>query len=132
MPQLKPIQRREEMRIGRKKVAEIITHKNGHRVVVVHRTMRDVLRGKGNAFISHAMQDGSACWSVETHILSRMKALGLELIAVKVRASGALYLTTLSRFIEDSKVLTTRKRNGSIQRSLPLTAFSERRGVVKL
>lgn len=130
--ELEAIQKREVMKIGRKKVAEILTHKNGHKILLVNRSMKDVIRGRDNKLISHAMEEDDACWPVETLLLSRMKNRGIDLLAVKVREDKALYLSRLKDWIEASSVYTRRKRNGSFQRILPFSRFAVRRGEIKL
>lgn len=130
--ELEAIQKREAMKIGRRKVAEILTHKNGQKILLVNRSMKDVIRGRGNKFISHAMEEDDACWPVETLLLSRMKNRGIYLLAVKVREDKSIYMSRLKDWIDTSSVYTRRKRNGSFQRILPFSRFSVRRGQIKL
>lgn len=132
MTRLEPIQRKEEMKIGRKVVAEILTHKNGNKILVVNRTIKDIVRGNGNKMISHAMEEDEACWPVETIILSRMKKRGINLLAIKIKSNKAMYLSRLSSWIGHSSTYTRRKRNGSFQRILPFSYFAVKQGVIKL
>lgn len=76
MPLLDAIQKKEPMKIGRKTVGEVLTHKNGMKILLVNRTVKDIVRGK-NKMISHAMEEDEACWPVESLLLSRMKSAAL-------------------------------------------------------
>lgn len=120
------------MKIGRRKVAELLTHKSGHKILLVNRTMKDVVKGRGNKMISHAMEEDEACWPVESLLLSRMKHRGIPLLAVQVKSNKSVYMSRLASWISDSKVHTGRKRNGSVQRILPFSFFLKREGDVKL
>jgi len=128
---LDPVQKREAMKIGRRKVGEAITYRNGVSLLVLQRSMKDVVRGKGNSLISHAMEEEQACWPVETLLLSRMKMRHIHLLAIKVRENKAIYISRLSSWIDDSAIYN-RKRNGSFQRILPFGYFTIRPGIMKL
>ena len=132
MPQLKPIQKKEQIKVGRKVVAEVLTHKNGKTILVVNRTMKDIVRSRDAKMITHGMEDGSAAWPVETLLLSRMKRRGIDLLAVRVKANKAMYLSRFSSWLEHSEVYIKRKRNGSMQRTLTFDHFAERPGIIKL
>lgn len=94
------------MKIGRRKVAELLTHKSGHKILLVNRTMKDVVKGRGNKMISHAMEEDEACWPVESLLLSRMKHRGIPLLAVQVKSNKSVYMSRLASWISDSKVHT--------------------------
>lgn len=119
MTKLADIQSRLPFRIGRKKVGEILTHKNGEQIVLLNRSTKDVERGKGNVYISHGIADGIAAWPVETLVLSTMRLRGIRFVGIRVRETKDIYITTLRRFVDHSVVMSYRKRNGSMQRSLP-------------
>jgi len=132
MPVLDPIQKTEAIKIGRKKAADLLTHKNGFQILVVNRTMKDIVRGRGNKLISHGMEADEACWPMETLLLSRMRLRKVPLIAIKVKSNQALYVSRLSSWMNDSAIYNRRKRNGSVQRILSMSHFSERPGIIKL
>jgi len=132
MQLLDAIQRRESMKIGRKSVAQVLTHKNGVKILVVNRTVKDIVRGHGNKMISHAMEEDQACWAVETILLSRMKNRGIHILAIKIKANKTVYASRLSSWIDHSETYTKRKRNGSFQRILPFSHFALKQGVIKL
>lgn len=120
------------MKIGRKTVAEILTHKDGHKILMVNRTTRDIVRGSGNKMISHAMEEDEAFWPVESLLLSRMKRRGINLLAVNIKSTKAMYISRLSSWIDHSQTYTRRKRNGSFQRMLSFSHFAHRPGNIKL
>ncbi len=128
---LDAIQKREPMKIGRKTVGEVLTHKNGVKILMVNRTVKDIVRGR-NKMISHAMEEDEACWPVESLLLSRMKKRGIDLLAIQIKANKAVYMSRLSSWIEHSATYTRRKRNGSFQRILPFSYFAVKPGVTKL
>lgn len=123
--------RKEDFKIGRKKFGQIVHHTNGKKTFVINRTLGDMHRGK-NGYLSHGIQDGVAAWSVETMLLSKMRSRDIDAIAIKIRSTGEVYITTLDAFIEHSTVMTQRRRNNSMQRSLLLKYFIRKEGKVKL
>ena len=131
MPLLDAIQKKEPMKIGRKTVGEVLTHKNGIKILLVNRTVKDIVRGK-NKMISHAMEEDEACWPVESLLLSRMKRRGIDLLAIQIKANKAVYMSRLSSWIDHSATYTRRKRNGSFQRILPFSYFVVKPGTMKL
>lgn len=131
MPLLDAIQKKEPMKIGRKTVGEVLTHKNGMKILLVNRTVKDIVRGK-NKMISHAMEEDEACWPVESLLLSRMRKRGIDLLAVQIKASKTVYMSRLSSWIDHSATYTRRKRNGSFQRILPFSYFVVKPGIMKL
>tara|TARA_R110000851_G_scaffold59347_7_gene137368 strand:- start:3346 stop:3741 length:396 start_codon:yes stop_codon:yes gene_type:complete len=131
MDLLEAIQKREAMKIGKRTVAEILTHKNGIQMLMVNRTLKDIIRGR-NKLISHAMEEDQACWPVETILLSRMKRMEIGLLVVNIKASNTTYISRLSDWIDESSVYTRRKRNGSFQRILPMSFFQMKAGKIKI
>lgn len=129
---LDDIQRREAMKIGRRKAAEILTHKNGHKILLINRTMKDVVRGRDNKMITHAMEGDEACWPVESLLLSRMKHQGIHLLAIQIKTTKALYISRLSSWIDESTVFNGRRRNGSVQRLLSFSHFIAKPGTLKI
>lgn len=129
---LDAIQKKEPMKIGRKTVGEVLTHKSGIKILMVNRTVKDIVRGRDNKMISHAMENDEACWPVESLLLSRMKRRGIDLLAIQIKANKAIYMSRLSSWIDHSATYTRRKRNGSFQRILPLSHFLVKPGLIKL
>ena len=129
---LDPIQKTEDMKIGRKVVGQVLTHKNGQQILLINRTTNDIIRGQSNKMISHGMETGEAGWPVETILLSRMKMRGINLIAIKIKANKAVYVSRLSSWIRHSTTYTRRKRNGSYQKVLPFEHFVLKAGIMKL
>lgn len=129
---LDAIQKKEVMKIGRKNAAEILTHKNGHKILMVNRTIKDIVRGRGNVFISHAMENDEACWPVESILLSRARNRGVTFIAIRVRDDKSVYMSPLTAWINESRTFGGRRRNGSAQRILPFSFFAKKAGVVKV
>jgi len=123
---------KESFKIGRKKFGTLMKWVDGRTCLVVDRSRKDIYRPKGISFISQAIENGTASWSIETLILSKMKSRNIKCLAVKVREDGEMYITTLSRFISEGETKTHRRRNGSNQRSLEFSQFQKRTGRVKL
>lgn len=123
--------KKESFKVGRKKFGEIYRWEDGRSCFVIQRSRKDIYRGK-NSFVSHAMEDGEAMWSVETMILSKVREHRIDFVAIKVREDGAVYLTPLERYIREGRIVTHRRRNGSAQRSLPLQRFWKKDGRIKL
>lgn len=132
MAKLDPVEKTEDMMIGRKKAAKIITRRDGVKILEVTRTMKDVIRGRDNKMISHAMETDEACWPVESLLLSRMKNREIHLLVIRVRDTKALYISRLADWVDHSATYTRRKRNGSIQRILSFSHFSLKPGIIKL
>lgn len=120
-----------DFKIGRKRFGEIVIHEDGRKSFVLMRSLKDIHRGE-HGYIRHAMDEGVAAWSVETLLLSKMQAREIDFLVIQVREDKSRYITPLSRFIEESEVMTRRMRNRSMQRSLPLTRFVKKPGVVKV
>lgn len=130
---LDAIQKREPMKIGRKTVAEILTHKDGHKILMVNRTVKDIVRGgRDNKMISHAMETDEAYWPVESLLLSRMKRRDIHLLMIYIKASKSYYVSRLASWIDHSQTYARRKRNGSVQRILPFSQFIHKPGQIKL
>lgn len=132
MPVLDAIQKKEEMKIGRRKVAEILTHKSGVEILVVNRTRKDYVRGRGNKMITHGIREDQGGWPIESTILSRLKRRGIPLIAVRVRDDKSVYMSRMSDWLAHSEVYTRRKRNGSVQRTLSHSHWHEKSGKIKI
>ncbi len=130
---LDAIQKREPMKIGRKTVAEILTHKDGYKILQINRTTKDIIRGgKDNKMISHAMESDEAYWPVESLLLSRMKRRDIHLLLIHIKASKSFYISRLASWIDHSQTYSRRKRNGSFQRILPFSHFIHKPGQIKL
>ncbi|MDX5412856.1 MAG: hypothetical protein LPK02_07390 [Rhodobacterales bacterium] len=133
MMELDPIEDREPMKIGRKTVGEVLTYRNGVKMLMVKRTVKDIVRGgKDNKMISHAMEEDLAGWPVETLLLSRMKNRGIHLLAVEVRDDKSVYVSRLSSWLDHSAIYFKRRRNGSVQRWLSFNHFVKKPGKIKL
>lgn len=123
----------EPMKIGRKKVGEVLTLTNGQKMLVVNRTTKDIVKGgKDNKMISHAMGEDLAGWPVETLLLSRMKMRGINLLGVKVKEDKSFYVSRLKSWLDHSNVYLVRRRNGSVQRWLTFNHFVKKQGKMKL
>lgn len=130
---LDQVEDRDPMKIGRKKVGEILTFRNGVKMLVVNRTVKDIVRGgKDNKMISHAMEENLAGWPVETLLLSRMKNRGIHLLGVEVKDDKSFYVSRLSSWLDHSAVYLVRRRNGSVQRWLTFNHFIKKPGKIKL
>lgn len=132
MPLLEAIQKKEPMKLNGKKVGQILTHKNGTKILVINRTSRDIVRLGDNKLISHAMETDQACWPVETPLLTHMKNEGIDLLAINVKATKSYHISRLSSWIAESTVYYKRQRNRSIQRILPFSFFKSKHGAIKL
>ena len=119
-------------KIGRRKHGDLVTLADGTTILRLMRSQKEIFRGKENSFISHAIEEGVAGWSVETAVLARMRTRNIQYLAIKVRETNDQYLTTLDRFSDNGHMLNKRKKNGFYQRTLGFEDFQKRAGKVKL
>lgn len=118
---------------GRRRYGGIYTLPSGKRVYLAYRSLREIYRS-GKSTISEAVRDGTACWAIDDEHVLQMRLAGVPYIGVFVRDTKDIYLTSLSKFLDRTKIRfhNYESRGGSHQRLLPLSEFQVRRGRAKL
>lgn len=122
---------KESFKVGRKKLGVIMTMPSGQKIMVLERSRKAIFLDK-EARINDAIDEGVACWSVETLILSKMRSRDITYLAIKVREDGEIFLSTFARFERYSHMRNRRVSNGSPLRSLSFDRFVRKSGRVKL
>lgn len=129
MSDLKPS--RQAFAINRKRFGTLLTWPDGRQAVMIDRSRRDVFTDTESR-INEAIDQGVACWSVETLILSRMRMRKIQILIINVRQDRELFLTTLRQFELHSTLRNRRVKNGSVQRTLSFDRFLRKTGRVKI
>lgn len=119
------------MKRGRRLLGHFYRFDDGRACYLANRKHKHIYR-RGKAWISHAMQEDVAYWTVEMSVLHRARREGLKMIGVRCSDTGAIWLTALSRFFEGGLATSGRRFNGEETRALPLSAFRKKEGRIKL
>lgn len=123
----------EHVKKGRRLYGAYITMNDGRKAYLAYRRQGEIyMSGRGS--LSRAMRDGVAAWAIDVETLREMRSRGVDVIGVRVRTNGDLYLTSIGNYydVDRSGVINYSDKNGSLQRTLPLQYFRKREGAVKV
>jgi hypothetical protein len=127
----KPRVKKEPFKLGQRRVATLMTFECGTRALFVQRSPRDLNLGK-SSFISHAMTSGEAAWPVEVILLRKARLRGIELIGVHVAKMGQNWLSRTSDWVDKSRIINERTKNGSPLRYLKIAHFRHDKPAIKI
>lgn len=127
------IQSQREIKLAGKLVGWLLEHKDGHKILLVRRTLKDFVLAKGVTMISHAMEENKASLPLERSLISKAQRLGAEVVAIHVVKLKRLYCTSLEAYVKKARGGDkVRTKRGMPQRALNLEYFVSEQNVGKI
>lgn len=121
----------EKVKKGRRLYGEIRTFPDGRSCFIAFRKHADIWRGAQHKTISEAMRAGVAAWGFYDDTITMLRRREIEVIGVKVKETGDLYLTRMD-VLMDKGTVRFNERSNTLQRFLPLRWFVVRRNKISL
>jgi hypothetical protein len=118
---------------GRRTYGAVYKLKDGREVYLAWRKQEEIFRA-GERTMSDAFVLGKASWALNDETLMKMRLEGVEIVGVAVKETGDLYITHISKFLDEdlAKVMNYSARGGALQRYLPVSEFAFRPGVTRI
>lgn len=127
-PCVKPSE--EKLRRSKGRAGVIYTWSDGRRFYLASRALKDIWH-HGHPSISDAVRAGSAAWLFDDETVHELRLKGVNVVGVKVRDSGDIWITHLSFLLDRDKAPVVSAR-GLSWRALPFSYFKRRAGKLKL